>query len=116
MRRFAVSSMLRMKPANSSGTACAVTASMRLAASITSSCARAGNTTNDTTRPTTAPTATSITRSKADAIGPAWVMVGPKNTMTAVNGAALKRGFVAARRAAGPTAIARVPNSAISSV
>jgi len=41
-------------------------------------------------------------------------MVGPKNTMTAVNGAALKRGFSAASRTAGATAIARPASNATS--
>ena len=89
-----------------------MSASIWVAASIARSCARAGNTTSDTTRPTTHPTATSITRSKAAAIGPVCVIVGAKKTMTAVNGAALKRGLSAASRTAGASATASAANTA----
>src|SRR4030095_14899345 len=80
---------------------------MRAAASIARSWARAGNTIRDTRRPIVPPTATSSKRARADATGLAWVMVGARNTNTAVNGAALKRVFSAARRVAGATATAR---------
>ena len=60
--------------------------STSVAAFTAKSCVRAGNTISDTARPTTHPTATSMTRSNAAAIGPVCVMVGPKKTMTAVNG------------------------------
>jgi hypothetical protein len=39
-------------------------------------------------------------------------MVGPKKTITAVNGAALKRGLSAASRTAGASAIASATNTA----
>ena len=86
------SSRFCVNPANSSGRNRAMSESIPVTASMARSCARAGKTKSETRSPTTHPTATSITRSSAAAIGPVCVMVGPKKTITAVNGAALKRG------------------------
>ena len=62
------------------------------------------------------PSATSMTRSTAEEIAVACVIVGIRTTMMAVIGATEKRGLIAATSASGAMATARPASTAISFV
>jgi hypothetical protein len=68
--------------------------------------------TNETVSPMTVPSVTSNTRSTADAIGVACVIVGTSSTIAAVIGPAVKLCLIAAISASGPTAMASPASSA----